>query len=307
MDVSVVDVAIVTYNHAAFVRQTIDSVLGQKTSFPFRILVGDDCSQDGTQDILREYEQRYPGRFLLMLDDIHHGLDDNNRVGVRLLRACSAKYIALLDGDDYWIDTNKLQLQVDFLEQHPECSICTTNAKIYYQSDPAATRLYHVDEPKTYYLTEDLMNGNLFLTSSALIKGSVIQNLPPWFIEMPVGDYPIYIYGSTLGNIAYLHEVTAVYRVHANGAWQSYSNIQAVAKSISVVNSIRPHLEPKYGRMMFGYLARLYLKLAGFEYNEKDYRAAVLHSFQGVRYSFFRPKYFFPGIKLLFRSLFPWI
>ena len=111
-----VDVTLTTYNHEKFIGAAIDSVLSQQTDFDFRLVVGDDCSTDKTQSIIRSYAEKYPERICLMLDSTHRGLKSRERVGVRTLTGSSAKYVAMLDGDDYWTDPLRLQKQVSFLE-----------------------------------------------------------------------------------------------------------------------------------------------------------------------------------------------
>src|SRR5258708_3052102 len=128
-----VDVTLITYNHEKFIAQAIESVLSQQTGFEFRLLVGDDCSTDNTQSIIRSYAEKYPERICLMLDSTHRGLKSRERVGVRALTGSTAKYVALLDGDDYWTDAYKLQKQADFLETHPDFAICFHNVRMVFQ------------------------------------------------------------------------------------------------------------------------------------------------------------------------------
>ena len=110
-------VGILTYNQARYVRQCVDSVLTQEVNFDYEIIVGDDASTDGTQEILQEYAARYPQKFVLLLGEKNAGISVNYQ---KVLEACKGKYIALCEGDDYWTDAHKLQKQVDFLETHPD-------------------------------------------------------------------------------------------------------------------------------------------------------------------------------------------
>ena len=119
-----VDVNIAVYNHALFLEKTLDSVLEQKTNFPFRLLIGDDFSTDGSIEILKRYEREFPDKIKVIYQPKNLGLNSSERNGIIILKKSTAKYIALLDGDDYWTDAYKLQKQVDFLESNPEFSIC---------------------------------------------------------------------------------------------------------------------------------------------------------------------------------------
>ena len=110
-------VGILTYNQEKYIRQCLDSVLMQKVDFDYEIVVGDDASTDGTQDILRDYAKHYPGKFVLLLGEKNEGISMNYK---KVLTACKGEYVALCEGDDYWTDMTKLQKQVDFLENHPD-------------------------------------------------------------------------------------------------------------------------------------------------------------------------------------------
>jgi len=108
---------LLTYNHEKYVAQALDSMLNQKTNFKYEILIGDDCSTDNTPSILKEYKKKYPDKIKLFLRDKNLGGTKNNSL---LLKECTGRYIAPLEGDDYWLGDNRLQYLVDFLEENPE-------------------------------------------------------------------------------------------------------------------------------------------------------------------------------------------
>src|SRR5215813_14592957 len=128
-----VDVNLVTYNHEKFVARAIESILKQKTDFSYRLIIGDDCSTDSTQSIIRNYAEQYPEQIQTLLSSQHYGIEHPDRIGIQVLRLNTAEYVALLDGDDYWTDPNKLQKQVDFLRHHQECSFCFHNAEMFFE------------------------------------------------------------------------------------------------------------------------------------------------------------------------------
>lgn len=115
----VVSVAMLTYNHEKYIRQALDSILMQKRSFEIEIVIGDDCSCDNTVKIIKEYEDIYPGIIRLLPRKKNIGVTANL---YEVCKVCKGKYIAFLEGDDYWIDNQKLQKQVDFLEENPQYS-----------------------------------------------------------------------------------------------------------------------------------------------------------------------------------------
>jgi len=123
-----VSVFMTTYNHERFIAQAIESVLEQKTKFDLELVIGEDCSTDGTRKIVAEYARRYPQRIKAMFRETNLGMMAN---GIQTMKECSGEYIAMLEGDDYWIDPYKLQRQVDFLDAHPLYSLCCHCYKIY--------------------------------------------------------------------------------------------------------------------------------------------------------------------------------
>lgn len=112
-----VSIAVITYGHEQYIKQALDSILMQKTNFNYEIVVGEDCSPDDTRNILKEYENKYPDKFQMLYRDENLGPTKNI---YDVLLHCSGDYIALLEGDDYWNNSNKIQKQVDFLDKHPE-------------------------------------------------------------------------------------------------------------------------------------------------------------------------------------------
>ena len=122
-----VDIPMCTYNHEKYIAQTIESILMQKTDFKIRLFIGEDCSIDNTRKIVKQYAEKYPDIIFPVYHNENIGAVRNSEI---LLKKCTAKYIALLDGDDYWTDPYKLQKQVDFLEKNPEYSLCSHRYKI---------------------------------------------------------------------------------------------------------------------------------------------------------------------------------
>ncbi len=122
-----VSVCVITYNQDKFIRKCLDSILMQDIDFRYEVVVGDDCSSDSTQAILIDYQTRYPSTIVPVFSDKNTGISANYQ---RVLSRCRAKYIALCEGDDFWIDSRRLQKQVDFLEGHPDYGFVGGNVNI---------------------------------------------------------------------------------------------------------------------------------------------------------------------------------
>lgn len=127
-----VSVCCITYNHAPFIRRSIEGMLMQQTTFPIEILIHDDCSTDGTTEIVKEYAAKYPDLIFPLYEEVNQY--QNGKAGeidfYNYKRACG-KYIAYCEGDDYWTDPLKLQKQVEFMEAHEEYSICFHEVSVY--------------------------------------------------------------------------------------------------------------------------------------------------------------------------------
>jgi glycosyltransferase involved in cell wall biosynthesis len=129
MTAPLVSVSMITYNHAGFIAQAIEGILQQRTSFPFELVIGEDCSTDGTREVVFEYQKRYPDVIRVITSDKNVGMKRN---GLRTVKACRGRYIAFCEGDDYWHHPEKLQKQADYLESHPECGLVYSSYDVYH-------------------------------------------------------------------------------------------------------------------------------------------------------------------------------
>lgn len=212
-----VSIAMVTYNHEQFIAKALDSVLMQRTNFDYEIVIGEDCSTDGTRAIVLDYQSRHPDIFRLILNERNIGMHKN---GDQTVQACNGEYVAMLEGDDYWTSPDKLQKQVDFLEKHPECAICFHNAAIVYQDGCADSDVYCHPDQKEISTAEDLLlQGNFMPTCSKMYRTKMLCKIPEWVYTLKMGDWPIDILIAQNGHIGYINEVMGVYVIHAAGAW----------------------------------------------------------------------------------------
>jgi glycosyltransferase involved in cell wall biosynthesis len=215
MDIPLLSVCLITYNHVNFIKQAIDGVLMQKVDFPWELIIADDFSTDGTREIVLEYKNKYPDLIKLILQEKNVGAAQNF---IDLITAPKSKYIAYFEGDDYWTDPLKLQKQVDFLETNPDFAICFHNVAIINEDYPERNRLNNDDLTPEISTLDNLLEGNNYIaTCSAVIKTNLIQNLPDWFTSLPFGDYGLYLIAARHGKIKYINEIMSVYRIHQGG------------------------------------------------------------------------------------------
>lgn len=242
-----VSVCCITYNHAPYISQCVDGFLMQKTSFPFEIIINDDCSNDGTTEILKDYAIKYP-------DLIHLILHDENQYskGIRRILAtfvypvAKGKYIALCEGDDYWIDPYKLQKQVDFLEENTNYGLVYTNYKKYIQENQS-----FIEGQSKQSDFDRLLFSNNICTLTTLYRKGIAEEYCSKYQKISIshswkmGDYPLWLYIAAHSKIEYLEDVTGVYRVLSNSA----SHFQDYEKSLSFLLSsydIRFHFAKEY-------------------------------------------------------------
>ena len=214
---ALLDVLIVTYNHKNYISQALDGVLMQKTNFNFNIVVGDDCSTDGTIEILKEYEKKFPGRLNVIYQKKNLGPHHEDRNILTMIKNARSKYVALLDGDDYWTDESKLQVQVDFLENNPDFNICTHQVQIDKEGQISKNEIFAIT--KEVSTMNDLLVNNFIFSCTSVFRMPT-EKLPHWFKDAMPGDYPLMIWVlQKKGKIKYIPKTMACYRIHAGGIW----------------------------------------------------------------------------------------
>jgi len=119
----------ITYNHASYIAKAIEGVLAQRVGFPIELVIGEDCSIDGTRDIVLAYQSKHPDVIRIISSDTNVGMKKNN---YRTMKACRGKYVAFCEGDDYWHHSGKLQQQTDYMERHPDCGLIFSDYDVYH-------------------------------------------------------------------------------------------------------------------------------------------------------------------------------
>ncbi|MFN8356508.1 MAG: glycosyltransferase family 2 protein [Spirosomataceae bacterium] len=262
-----VSVIVITYNHQNFLRKTLDSAVNQDVDFEYEIIVSDDCSTDGTQDIIREYQERYPHRIIPLLHSKNlGGFGKNNTLAA--LAACKGQYIAALDGDDYWTSPEKLQKQVDFLEANPTFSGCFHNAEIIYDNNLLPPTLVNPSDQKTVITDEDMVGEDevwFIATSAFMFRNGILTHYPKWFYESKSGDIPRYVLLCKWGPIGYLPDVMSVYRKNPVGLSFTDSKFDApyIRNRLGMFNAIDREYDFRFHDKMRFALAKYYLFLAG--------------------------------------------
>lgn len=210
-----VSVSLVTYQHASYVEQAIRSILDQTTDFPFEVVVGDDSSTDGTFELLKKYQERHPTKIRLIQSRPNLGVHTGNgRLNlIRNLRACRGKYIALLEGDDYWIEKSKLQQQVDFLESNPDYSGCCGNSMIRWEYGKTRPMEIYNKVPLLDPLPlSEMVTRYVAQTGSYCMRGVPEWVYTDWFVNLDAADNAL-LWGMAMnGKVKYEKEAWTVWR-----------------------------------------------------------------------------------------------
>ena len=253
-----VSVCMITYNHEDFIAQAIDSALIQKTSFDYEIVIGEDNSSDRTGEICKAYHENYPEKIKLRSHNENIGMMPNF---INTLKSCTSKYIALLEGDDFWTDPEKLQKQVDFLEAHPEYAICFTNSNLLYEDDPSKQSLFIKKKLKSTLALSDILKGNFIPTQSCVFRNQHFQDYPGWFYNALPGDWFLHIFNAHFGLLKYMDEVMSTYRIHKGGVYSGEPKISNFEKTISSLNSYYEEVEIKYRGIIRRNLSKRYFSI----------------------------------------------
>lgn len=219
-----VSVRVLTYNHESYIAQCLEGALMQRTSFPFEIIVGEDCSTDRTREIVLAYGKAHPDRIQVLLSEANAGAAANDR---RVEQACRGRYHAFCEGDDYWIDPRKLQKQADFLDAHPDISMCFHDAFVV-RHDRSAIPDYLCRPGLPPRLTmADLLRWQLAVPlAGVMVRAEIVLGLPGWCGEIRYSDLLFRLWCAHRGDLAYLDEAMSVYRIHPGGVIMSNASLE---------------------------------------------------------------------------------
>ena len=223
-DAPLVSICAVCYNHAPYLKEALDHFLSQKCSFRFEILIHDDASTDGSQDIIRAYQARYPDIIKPILQtENQYSKGITNISGAFNFPRAKGKYITLMDCDDYWCDDTKLARQAAYMEAHPECQLCVHPAEVRNDNgelvNKALLRPYRGDRVLTPEELIDKAGG--FPFGSMMLRAELVRSLPDYYVNCPVGDRPLELMAAARGTAYYMDRPMSVYRFNGAGSWTS--------------------------------------------------------------------------------------
>jgi glycosyltransferase involved in cell wall biosynthesis len=242
-----VSICMITYNHENYLKQTIEAILDQNTTFDFELVIANDNSPDKTSDLVNEIILNHKKGNLI------HFLDNSQNIGMmpnfaNALKNCKGKYIALCEGDDYWTDKDKLQKQVTFLENNSEYAL--TFHKALVEEEGKLSDDYITKEPKETSTIFDLAHGNYIHTCTVMYRNNLFTKFPKYFYKSPIGDYFLHMLNSQYGKIYYMKDIMAVYRVHGTSYWSSKNQEERTAIWIKFIRKIKPNFNKEIKQIL---------------------------------------------------------
>ena len=257
----IVSICCITFNHARYIRACLDGFIMQKTNFSFEVLINDDCSTDGTIDILKEYSERYPN----IIKPIFHDENQYSK-GIRRILATfvypkvKGKYVALCEGDDYWTDPLKLQKEVDFLESNPDYGLVYTGAKVLQEKTGVLSENLSCQQDYVSLLT----NEDRIITLTTCFRKELLKKFHQDITccsQWLMGDLPLWLYFSFYSKIKWLPEITGVYRFLQNSASHSSDINKKIQFSLSAFEC-RKYFDERFSHGQY------FKQIATFEFND---------------------------------------
>ena len=222
-----VSISLITYNHKEFIVEALESILMQEVDFKYEIIIGDDCSSDGTQEILKEYKQKYPEIIQLTLHPRRYDEIPGRTNNMTNLYACRGEYIAMLDGDDYWISKDKLQTQVDFLDKNQDYVLSFHDALFISKEKDFKPYLHSENreflKKDNTFEHKDIAEKSFMPTSTLLYRNNFKEEFPEWFRKVYTADYALQLLVTQYGKIKYFKALLSSRRIITD-SFTSFSN-----------------------------------------------------------------------------------
>lgn len=247
-----VSVVVVTYNHVNYIEMCLKSILTQKTTFSFEIILGEDDSTDGTKEICIKYASQFPKIIKLFLrkrnDVIYINEKPTGRFNIiESLKVAKGKYIALCDGDDYWLDNNKLQKQIEFLEKNTSYVMCFHNASILHQKkNKIIGNILSTKISEKTFNTSHLFHSPFIPSASVVFRNLKNFHLPNWVIKTPSFDMAVFTLLTKYGKIKYLDKIMSIYRVHPQGVSRTHNGLFLLRSRIFLFENLNNHFNNYY-------------------------------------------------------------
>lgn len=272
------------YNHEKYIKKTLEGFVNQQTSYKYRVIVHDDASTDGTASIIKDYAEKYPDIIVPFLQKENQYSKHLDIFDYFIKPLLEGKYVAICEGDDYWCDPNKLQRQIDFLENNPDFSACVHNTE-KIKEDGSSTGMFYNSSTKDREISTDeiIKRGSSFIHLNSIVcRREYRENKPEEFYIPRAGDYTLLIYLATVGKIWYMADIMSKYRMMSEGSWSKTMKRDTAFRmehSRSTVTALEKMNEYTKGRFSASFEQAIKYSKARNLYYEKGFLSVLLHPY----------------------------
>ena len=288
MEELMVTIRCITYNHEPFIRQCLEGFVMQKTNFRFEAIVHDDASTDGTAAIILEYAEKYPDIIKPIIETENQYSKHDGSLARIMNEHTHGKYVALCEGDDYWTDPYKLQKQVDFLESHPEYSLCFHNAMHHFQDWDIEDSVFIKDlKSDRDYTGTEILTKWIIPTASVIFRREVMfsdfYHKITSDTRIVFGDTPLFLTANHFGKLYCLNEVMSIYRAHKGGVGTIF-NYETCKKLPNHYKAMLEYFGDEVSNIK-GKITQSAMKVATKSFYRKEYMLCLKSLLQAVYYS----------------------
>lgn len=261
-----VTIQCITYNHQDYIGKCIDSLLMQSTDFRYEIIVHDDASNDETANIIKDYALKYPDLIIPIFEKENLYSKQPWAISEIINKRSRGKYIAMCEGDDYWIDPKKLQKQVDFMERNQDYSLCGTNGMMLWDGFVNQPSYFNNILESKELFPQDIIGNWCFPTASLLYKAEILDLFPDWKTQIISGDLLLILVCMAHGKIYALNDITCVYRRILGGSILSrkvHSNRKRLTQNIRLLyDNYSEYSNHQFDEYIESYIKQLNYKLS---------------------------------------------
>jgi glycosyltransferase involved in cell wall biosynthesis len=273
-----VSACIITYNHEEFIEEALKGAISQKINYPYEIVIGNDKSTDNTAQICHKYQDQHP--------ELIHLIDNEQNLGivgnwVSTFKKSRGKYIAICEGDDYWTDSQKLQHQIDFLEENPQYSACAHQSLVIYEDGNKEPHTFNKQNTDRDLETKDLIGLRKFHSASFVFRSDILHKSPAFPENITAADRALFILCASHGPIRYMKEPMCIYRKNETGI-TSWITPKLMKRDLNAVPWIMK-TNPSFPKNRY----RTYIHKTIIEYPDRvAFFPLVKHYFLHIWYSF---------------------
>jgi glycosyltransferase involved in cell wall biosynthesis len=280
----IVTIRLLVYNHAPYLRECLNSILMQQTSFPYLLLISEDASNDGSREICKEYADKYSDKVRLLLHSRENNIMINGKPSglfnsVYSNFCITSKYIATCEADDYWTDPYSLQKRVEYLESHSDHVICFHNSKKFHQEGQ------HFEEPLLPFHSSRSFDQSQIInvqvpTASIVYRNHLIDKFDPNMVKVTCGDFILKMKLTVHGKARYIHEIEpSIYRIHGGGTYSRQSKFQKNVLNIQAREYFKQLMADSGVSLSFlnDDLASKYLRLFIKQLKARQINTAMMH------------------------------